>query len=104
MKRSVSILAVLLCAWVLWEDLESTRGGTRERTIRPIDASESRADCQTMLANRLDEVSARTSPNGWKRSKTAKEFFESNPDGTLTLNVRLLCLPDVTDPRPRTGT
>lgn len=101
MKTSMHVLAAVLCAWVLWEDLESVRGGSKDRNIRPIDATESRAECQALLAQRLDEVSARPAPTGWKRSKMAREFFESNPEGTLTLNIRLTCLPNGTDPRPR---
>ena len=50
MKRCAHLLASLLCAWVLWEDLESARGGTKEHVIKPIDAAESRADCRALLA------------------------------------------------------
>jgi hypothetical protein len=95
------VLAAVLCAWVLWEDVESTRGGTKERAIRPVDATESRADCHALLARRMDEVAARTSNQGWRRTRTAGEFLEISPDGTLAFSVRLTCLPNGTDPRPR---
>jgi hypothetical protein len=100
-KRCAHLLASLLCAWVLWEDVESARGGAKEHIIKPIDAVETRADCRTLLGRRLDEVASRTTAQGWRRTRTSSEFLEISPDGTLSLTVKLTCLPNGTDPRPR---
>jgi len=99
-NRRCASLAALLCAWVLWEEVESSRGSGRELTWRPSDATETRADCHALLAKRLDEVADRPSREGWKRTRTAREFIEVSSEGTISLRVRLTCLPGGTDPRP----
>ena len=101
MNRRCASLAVLACAWVLWEEVESSRGSGRELTMKAADAAETRADCHALLGKRLDEVAGRPSIEGWKRSRTPREFIEVNNTGTISLRVRLTCLPAETDPRPR---
>jgi hypothetical protein len=100
-NRRCATLAALLCAWVLWEEVESSRGSGREVAWRAADAAESRADCQGLLSKRLDEIADRQPREGWKRSRTPREFMEVSPEGGVSLRVRLTCLPGGTDPRPR---
>jgi hypothetical protein len=99
-RSRCATVAALLCAWVLWEETESSRGMGKDVSWRALDAAEARGDCQTLLRQRLDEVAARPSREGWRRTRTAREFIEVSPEGTLSLQVRLTCLPNGTDPRP----
>lgn len=99
--RAVGWAACAVCAWVLWEQAETTKGSATEQAWRVIDAAETRDGCVDLRTQRIKELAAVTARNDWRRRVTDREFYEINPTGTLETRVRLYCLPSGTDPRPR---
>ena len=94
--------ALLLCAWVLWEEVQGYNVGRGNFTLWFLRAAdETKAACGDALSAAMKRAQARPVAAGFKRSVGDTSISDSAENGSVTRFYQFWCLPAGTDPRPR---
>jgi hypothetical protein len=87
--RRHALMWLLICAWVLWEQLGGIAGQPAEVRWNILEAFETRPTCQEQARTEEKRIT--------EEKGKAKKF----PPGSVVVPRRVICLPDTVDPRPR---